>query len=200
MKKIIQIIKEPLYKIIVSLTIDIFLIIYYIYLGISLHDLFSLSISIYYIIVSMVKVLVLVFLKLNKDDKYRKLYMILTIFMTIIDLSLIVPMFIMVFHPNDVNMGIIPSITVATYTTYKITVSLINLKKKKTGNKIIKFIRELSLLEAFVSVLMLQHTLIMVNGGMNSDMLILSTVSSAIIILFLFIYSIFNLIKTIKEK
>lgn len=120
--------------------------------------------------------------------------------MIVIDLSLIVPMFLMVLYPNEVKMGIIPAITIATYTTYKITIALIHFRKKSEDNAIIRFVKELSVVEAFVSILMLQHTLIMVNGGMNTDMRVLSSISSAIILSIVMLFSVINLIKTIKNN
>lgn len=194
----------PKNKILLSIIINIVVIAYYIYLGITTKDLFARSFSIYYVFIVIVKLFILLFLKegkkANSKSFYKKAYMFLTIIMIVIDLSLIVPMFLMVLYPNEVKMGIIPAITIATYTTYKITIALIHFRKKSEDNAIIRFVKELSVVEAFVSILMLQHTLIMVNGEMNTDMRVLSSISSAIILSIVMLYSVINLIKTIKNN
>lgn len=194
----------PKNKILLSVIINIIVIIYYIYLGITTKDSFARSFSIYYVFIVIVKLFILLFLKegkkANSKSFYKKAYIFLTIIMIVIDLSLIVPMFLMVLYPNEVKMGIIPAITIATYTTYKITIALIHFKKKAEDNAIVRFIKELSVVEALVSILMLQHTLIMVNGGMNSDMLIISVISSSVILFVVMLYSVINLIKTIKNN
>lgn len=194
----------PKNKILLSVIINIIVIIYYIYLGITTKDSFARSFSIYYVFIVIVKLFILLFLKegkkANSKSFYKKAYIFLTIIMIVIDLSLIVPMFLMVLYPNEVKMGIIPAIAIATYTTYKITIALIHFKKKAEDNAIVRFIKELSVVEALVSILMLQHTLIMVNGGMNSDMLIISVISSSVILFVVMLYSVINLIKTIKNN
>lgn len=106
----------------------------------------------------------------------------------------------MIIHPKDVSFGLIPSIAVAAYTTYKITIAIINyVKVKKYNNIMFKFVRELSVVDAFVSILTLQHTLIMVNGGMTTQMLKLSSATSFIILLAIIIFSIVSIKKTIKN-
>lgn len=106
----------------------------------------------------------------------------------------------MINHPKDVSFGLIPSIAVASYTTYKITIAIINyVKVKKYNNIMFKFVRELSVVDAFVSILTLQHTLIMVNGGMTTLMLKLSSATSFIILLAIIIFSIVSIKKTIKN-
>ena len=95
----------------------------------------------------------------------------------------------MIIHPKDVSFGLIPSIAVAAYTTYKITIAIINyVKVKKYNNIMFKFVNELSVVDAFVSILTLQHTLIMVNGGMTTQMLKLSSATSFIILLAIIIF------------
>ena len=116
------------------------------------------------------------------------------------DFCLIAPITLMIIHPKDVSFGLIPSIAVAAYTTYKITIAIINyVKVKKYNNIMFKFVNELSVVDAFVSILTLQHTLIMVNGGMTTQMLKLSSATSFIILLAIIIFSIVSMKKTIKN-
>ena len=107
----------------------------------------------------------------------------------------------MIIHPKDVSFGLIPSIAVAAYTTYKITIAIINyVKVKKYNNIMFKFVRELSVVDAFVSTLTLQHTLLMVNGGMTDSMQILSACSSFGILIVIIVFSICVMHKNLKTS
>lgn len=96
-------------------------------------------------------------------------------------------------------MEIIPVIAIDTYTTYKLTIMLIHFLKKE-DNVIVRFSKELSVVEAFVSILILLQELIMIDGGINSDILIVSVTSSLVILFVVMLYSVINLIKTIKNN
>ena len=83
----------------------------------------------------------------------------------------------------------IPAITSAAYTTYKISSAVV--RWKRTNGTILD--RELStirLVDALVSVLVLQNTLIIaVDGGISPRMFRLAAVSSAGILLLIFAVS-----------
>ena len=194
-----------------SLLINLVFIIYNGYLGIKYFDAFSIGITIYYALLFWVMLATLIvernIVKNNKEqkDKIRiKNYKISSIFIFIIDFSLIAPIILMVVNPKDVNFGLIPAIVMATYCVYKIIKAIINYKKsKKTNNLSIVLLKEINIIGAIVSILNLQHTLIMVNGGMNDDMKTLSFVSSVGFIILIIMFSIFSFVKNktlYKEK
>ncbi|MGN1227461.1 MAG: hypothetical protein ACI4TX_02335 [Christensenellales bacterium] len=199
-----KIIFSSLFSVITSLLFAI----YNIYLGLSFNDALGISIAIYYACLIIARIIALnIERKIRncnaniKDNVRRKAYLGLSLFMFFIDLSLIAPITLMIIHPKTITFGIIPSITVATYTTYKIIMAIFNYQKsKKFDNLTYKFLRELSLIDALISVLSLQHTLIMVNGGMSHDMKILSACSSFGILSFIIIFSICVMIHNLKQK
>ena len=121
--------------------------------------------------------------------------------MFFIDICLLAPIILLITNPKETNFGLIPSIVFAVYTTYKITMAVINYNKvKKVDNLIFQYLRELSVVDAFVSILSLQNTLIMVNSGMTQSMFILSAISSFVIFFVIVAFSIVNMVKTIKNK
>ena len=194
-----------------SLLINLVFIIYNGYLGIKYYDAFSIGITIYYALLFWVMLATLIvernIVKNNKEqkDKIRiKNYKISSIFIFIIDFSLIAPIILMVVNPKDVNFGLISAIVMTTYCVYKIIKAIINYKKsKKTNNLSIVLLKEINIIGAIVSILNLQHTLIMVNGGMNDDMKTLSFVSSVGFIILIIMFSIFSFVKNktlYKEK
>ncbi len=138
----------------------------------------------------------------NKDSQIKiriKNYKISSIFIFIIDLCLIAPIILMVTQPNDVKFGLIPAISMATYCVYKIVIAIINyVKSKKSQNPTTILLKEIDIIGAIVSILTLQHTLIMVNGGMDKSMQILSLISSIGFILVIIVFSIISFIRNKK--
>ena len=89
----------------------------------------------------------------------------------------------------------IPAISIAAYTTLKIVMASVNLKKsKKTSDILIKELRNINFIDALMSVLTLQNTLITVKGENNRpEMFKLSAVTSAIILAVIIILTIMNM-------
>lgn len=206
-KKFIKNPQKIVFNTMFSVLITFLFAIYNLFLGIGYSDSWGISIAIYYLCLIVARLsFLIVEKKIRKNEKVlkevirRKTYIYLSIFMFFIDFCLIAPITLMIIHPKDVSFGLIPSIAVAAYTTYKITIAIINyVKVKKYNNIMFKFVRELSVVDAFVSILTLQHTLIMVNGGMTTQMLKLSSATSFIILLAIIIFSIVSMKKTIKN-
>jgi len=211
MKEIIKTIKNNfLYKTLFtsffSLVIIFAFAVYNAYLGIKYADAFAKGISIYYVLLIWVKVATLIVEKkiVQKDDESkanirRKNYIISSILIFIIDFCLIAPIILMVTNPKEVNFGLIPSIVMAVYCVYKISFAIINYRKsKRSKNLTIILFKEINIIEAIVSILTLQHTLIMVNGGMNKDMETLSFVTSIGFIGLIIVFSILSFWKNKK--
>lgn len=106
--------------------------------------------------------------------------------MLVMNVALTVPAALMVQSRRPVSMGMIPAITSATYATYKLTAAALGLREK--GENV--FTRELGVLrlvDALVSVLVLQNTLItVVDGEVRGEMVLLSAVGSGGIFLLIF--------------
>ena len=107
----------------------------------------------------------------------------------IMTIAMIAPAFILVLDKRTYNLGLIPSIASAAYTTYSITMSIVNMKKAKNSDgPIIKQIRLVNIVNTLMSILVLQNTLILANGGYTDDMKKLSMATSiGIIVLIIFI-------------
>lgn len=96
-------------------------------------------------------------------------------------------------------MGIIPAIAMATYTTYKVTMSSTHLRKQHKNaqrNAIVTELRTVNFIDALVSILALQNTLIMVKRPeTGADMLVLSAISSAAIYTVIVVITLYLLVK-----
>ena len=102
----------------------------------------------------------------------RRTYLILAFLLLLLNVSLIVPISLMIRQARPVGMTIIPAIAVAAYTTYKIVMASVNLKKgRASGSGFVRLLRATGFIDALVSVLTLQNTLICAVSGSGSDAL-----------------------------
>ena len=74
-------------------------------------------------------------------------------------------------------------------------------RKKAWENCLVKLLRTIGFIDAFVSIATLHNTLIMVNSsGDEYSMFVLSAITSGIIMLVILALSVFHLIKSIQLK
>ena len=125
-------------------------------------------------------------------------HIIQSIVLLLIDISLLLPISLLVLNQKQVNNNSIMAIAVATYTTYKIINSVLNYKKAQNENNTIKIIRTISLLDALFAILNLQNTLV-ITFGQIEEMIVLISISSFLIALLMIIISLKNLINNIKK-
>ena len=146
---------------------------------------------------------ILVFGKTNKKAKTNQLRIVYTTFIILIvmTIAMIAPAFLLLLDKRTYNLGLIPSIASAAYTTYSIVVSILNMKKSKSApSPIIKQISLVNIVNALMSILVLQNTLILVNGGYTDDLKKLSIASSVGIIVLIIIIEIHQFIMVITKQ
>jgi len=112
----------------------------------------------------------------------------------ILNLALIAPIALIVRMERPVNMGLIPAIATAAYATWKVTRALIRYRRRSHGaDRFTAQLRTVGLVDALVSVLTLQNTLIMVKDeGGGRSMLTLAALSSAVIFICIVAISVAN--------
>lgn len=133
--------------------------------------------------------------------RYRT-FLVSAVLMLALDLSLLLPIILMVLLDAPVNMGLAPAIAMAAYTTYKITMASIHFRRQSRracGDPLIMELRTVNLIDALVSILTLQNTLIMVKQK-GEDMLPVSAVSSAIIYVVILGVTIRMLLQGIRQR
>ncbi len=134
-----------------------------------------------------------------KKLRYR-VYRICSVLLLVLNFSLIAPIALLVLQRRPVNMTLVPAIAVAAYSFYRITLASINLVKKKVSdNYIVHLLRTINFVEALLSIMILENTLMMVkNSGEQTSLLPLTAGTGALIWLALMILSIHNLCKNQK--
>ena len=161
-------------------------------LGFLFDSIWHICIFAYYVFLLLIKGL-LVFGISNKKTRINQLIIVYTTFIMLIimTIAMIAPAVLLVLDKRTYNLGLIPSIASAAY----ITMSIVNMKKaKNTDSPIIKQIRLVNIVNTLMSILVLQNTLILANGGYTNDMKKLSMASSVGIIVLIIIIEIYQFI------
>ena len=190
-----------------SLAITVLFAAYNGFLGIWLSSLWHGSIAGYYIILAVIRGIILlserkIRTQENRNKARLRTFRISSGFLLLLNVALICPIVLMVKFEKPVNIGKIPAIAMAAYTTYKIIMASVNFgskKKRSSGNILISELRTISLIDALVSVLSLQNTLIMVMDSADS-MLTLSAVTSGAIYTLVLITSVRLLLESSKRS
>lgn len=178
------------------------------FLGIYYASLWNGTIGLYYILLAIIRFTVVISQrkseKMQSDTRkaHRKKTFITThIIIIFMNLSLIGPISLMISGNRTYNLGLIPAIAMAAYTTYRIVMAAIHFRKSKTSdNMLVKELRMLNMIDTFVAVLTLQNTMIIANvGGIDGEMKLVSIITSSVIWLGIVILSIVSFFK-IKQK
>lgn len=171
-------------------------------LGVSHASLWHGSICVYYLVLLILRTMVIAARKKagRKAEPNRalaKAYIAAAALLLFLNVCLVVPVSLMVVRQKPVDMTLIPAITMAAYTTYKVVMASVNLnRRKRSSDRLVHLLRTISFIDALVSVLSLQNTLIMVNmKGDGSEMLTLSAITSAAIMFAVLVLSGATMIK-----
>lgn len=182
-----------------SLCVTILFALYHGFLGLAASSIWHGSICVFYLLLVVIRGIILLTeyrIKSEREEekqrRRRKTFSITSVLLLLLNLSLMLPISLMVLLQNQVNIGKIPAIAMAAYTTYKITMALIHIRRQKIYHVLIRELRTINLIDALVSILTLQSTLIMVNSGPaeETNMLTLSSISSAAIYIVIIIVTV----------
>lgn len=160
------------------------------------HSVWHLSVFCYYAILLGIRGYIIFSIKTKQSQK--KVYIRTHIFLLIMSISMVFPFAVMVNGEREYNYGLIPAIAIAAYTTYRITMASIHLRKsRKIETLLIKELRTINFVDSLMAITSLQNTMIMANGGMTEEMKTLCSWSNGgvfLLLLFVIIYS-FCLVK-----
>ncbi len=181
------------------------------FLGIFLKSVWHGSICVFYLLLVFIRGIILLAersgnarCESKKTHIRYRAFVISAIMLLFLNLALICPIVLMVKFEKPVNMELIPAIAMAAYTTYKITMASIHFHKQKSRrhkNMLITELRTVNFIDALVSVLTLQNTLIIVNGAKSNadNLLVLSAISSAVIYIVIIFITIRLLVAGVKQ-
>ncbi len=177
------------------------------FMGIYYRSLWYGSICFYYILLAAARGLIITS---QMDEKARALgaakrkrvLLISHIIIFIMDLSLIAPIKAMIDGIRAYNLGLIPAIVMAAYTTYRIVMSIRNLlKARRQDDTLVKVLRTIFLMDTLFAILILQNTLIItVDGEITGPMKALSIASSTLICMAIYAISILSFVNCKKAE
>ncbi|HUM61134.1 MAG TPA: hypothetical protein PLA31_06810 [Clostridia bacterium] len=171
-----------------SLAVTLIFAFYNGFLGVHHASLWHGTICVYYILLTILRGSIIA--AANRVDRYGrqedardKAFLAISFLLLILNISLVVPISIMVRQQKPVSLTLIPAIAMAAYTTYKVIMASVNLRKRKpSSDSLVWLLRTISFIDALVSILTLQNTLIMVNSsGEDLGMLPLTAITSALV-------------------
>ena len=184
-----------------SLAVTVIFALYNGFLGVYHASLWHGSICLYYLILIVLRWVLIAAGKkavpaCKREDSIKRVYLKASVLLLLLNASMIVPITLMIRLQKPVSLTLIPAISSAVYTVYKVTLASINLKKRKKASNSLRLLRTINFIDALVSILTLQNTLIMIGTkGAGTEMLPFTVVTSTIIWAALLILSITAVIK-----
>lgn len=161
-------------------------------LGIVYQSWWHGLICVYYLLLATIRAILIGTRRKNQ----KTIRMITYLLLLVMDVSLIGPIYAMVSGERSYTYGLIPAIAMATYTTYRITISIIHFRKsRKKDNSLLFELRMINMTDALVAVLSLQNALIIANGGMDQEMRTFTAWTSGGIYLVIVLITIMSFIK-----
>ena len=169
-----------------SLLITAFFALYNGWLGIVHASGWHGGICVYYLLLLLLRGMIIrsEFPAAGKAERRQKgAFILYGLLFFLLNLCLIAPFALMVRQEKPVSMTLIPAIVMAAYTVYKVSMAAVNLKRKRrSADPQIRLLTAINFVDALVSIVTLQNTLIMVtSGGVNQSMLPLTAVTSGAI-------------------
>ncbi len=160
------------------------------FLGIYHSSLWHGTICVYYIVLAVLRGFVIAarnrsLRDIDPERTQKKSFIISAALLLFLNICLVIPVSLMAVRQKPVDLSLIPAIAMAAFTTCKITMASVHLRKKrKSSDSFVRLLRTIGFIEALVSILTLQNTLIMVNlKDEGTEMLTLSASTSAAVML-----------------
>ena len=156
-------------------------------IGIVCRSLWNGAICVYYFLLAGIRAIIISLHRKEAAGRHkrdaahrRKTCFATHMVLILMNISLVVPAAVMVTDGRSYTYGLIPAIAMATYTTYRITMSIIHYRRSRhNANIYVAELRAINVIDSLVAVLTLQNALIVTNGGMTDEMQTLSAWTSA---------------------
>lgn len=186
-----------------ELIIDIFFLIisfsmaaFNLIIGIKYGALYNSTISIYMFCLFILNTILFIF-KTKNININKTCFILLNILIIFTNITLIVPIILLLTNNKEVNYGIVVGISMAAFLTYKIIVRSISIKKSlKSNSLLIKYKNLIGFNDCLVSILVLEYSLIVISdGSVNNDMFILSLAVSIVVFILINVLTIIFIIK-----
>ena len=171
-----------------ALAITLVFAIYNGFLGMRHASLWHGTICAYYIILVILRGTIIIADRMiprskDKDVSVNTVYQKISFLLLILNCSLVLPVSLMVMQKTPVSMTLTPAIAIAVYTTYKVAKASVNLVRRRiSANNLARLLRTITFIDALVSILTLQNTLIIAaSDGDGLKLMPLTAISSFVV-------------------
>ena len=171
------------------------------YLGAAHGSIWHGGICVYYLLLALLRVDTL--LPPQRDAaREKRVFAASWALLLLINVSLIVPFALMVRQQKPVSLTLIPAIAVAAYTTWKVAMAAVELsRRRRRTDRLMGLNETIRFVDALVSVVTLQNTLIMVvDHGDRQNMLTFTAITSGFIWLGIVGLSVYSLIRAVRLR
>ena len=203
LKNVLKVYREKGLSDYFSMLITLAFAIYNISIGLIEMMIWNISIAIYYVLLLSIRLLCNIRYKTSlKNNKHYStpFYIVTTILLILLNLSLIGPAALMLMDKRDINFSLTFAIAIAAFTTYKTVIAIRNYIKYRRSNNIYnRQVSTIMLSSMAVSILTLQNTLITIcSTDESKDMMPLEITSTVAMLLILFFISIYRSVSDFK--
>ncbi len=159
----------------VSMAINLAYAAYTGFLGVHYSSLWYGTICVYYIILTVLRFGIVLGARLAKGKENRirtqdKEACAASVLLLLLNISLVVPISLIVRQKTAVEMTLTPSIALAAYTTYKVTIASIRFKRGlHSVNSLAFLVQVIGFIDVLASILTLENTLIIANAARNKN-------------------------------
>ena len=191
-----------------SALINIAFTLYNMIFGIVKRSMWHGTIGVYYLLLAGVRTMIVMSQKQtltggekSSEQMHRRTYIITHIILLLMNISLIVPITVMVRGEREYTLGLTPAIISAAYTTYRLTSSIVGYRhSKKADDILITEQSVINMIDSLTAVLTLQNTLLMANGGVSGNMKTLCAWTSGGILLVIVLLTIVSFLRLRKRN
>lgn len=180
-----------------------------IFLGAVHGTAWNWGIAVYYVLLSLIRAYVggneiyfakKAFEEEERERRRKKIFLAQSAALLVLGFALVAPIALMVLQKRYVNYSEVTAIAIAAYTVYKVTLSAVNLKKTRRNFHLgIKILKDVNFIDALVSVLNLQYTLVMTfGGGVEGDMFTLCAFTCGAVWTIIAAFSVYTFITAVK--
>lgn len=187
-----------------SILISLLFAVYNGVVGFTSDSIWSASVFVFYGLVTLIKTMLLagdIFVDKEKTNTRYVFVFVSFAILTLMIIAMVAPEVILITNKRTYESGLVFAIATAAYVTYKITITVVNMNRGKTkANILIKQIRLADFVDAIMSVLVLQNTLIVTNGGYEVDMKYMSLGISIALTLLCIVLIVWRFVTTIRNR
>lgn len=147
-------------------------------LGVKYNIVWNECIGLYYLLLAILRGMISFGALRYKESEVahrERIHIISSVVLILLNIALVIPAWLMLQNKKDVNMSLVPTIAMVAYIVAKVSLASVNLViARNTNDILVREIRNINFIDAVVSILTLQNTILVVlaTTGIHAPMII----------------------------